>query len=53
VSWRNFYNASYTIIGDNINILCETFQASKDMGKTWQIWGGATNELALMCYCAS
>lgn len=38
------YNESYTMIGDNINILRDVFQASKDAGKTWQIWGGATSK---------
>ena len=30
------------MIGDNINILRDAWQASKDAGKTWQIWTGAT-----------
>jgi hypothetical protein len=32
----------YTMIGENINILKDSFQASKDAGKPWQIWAGAT-----------
>lgn len=42
---QEIYNASYTMIGDNINILRNVFQDSKEAGKTWQIWGGATSKL--------
>ena len=35
-------NPDFTMIGDNINVLRDAWQASKDAGKTWQIWTGAT-----------
>lgn len=45
---EEIYNASYTMIGDNINILRDVFQSSKEAGKTWQIWGGATSKFAVV-----
>lgn len=35
-------NPDSTLIGGNINVLRDAWQASKDAGKTWQIWTGAT-----------
>jgi hypothetical protein len=37
------YNPAYTMIGNNIEILRNSFTASKAAGKTWQIWAGATS----------
>ncbi len=36
-------NPNYTMIGENIEILRNAFTASKEAGKTWQIWAGATS----------
>lgn len=35
-------NPSSTMIGANINVLRDAWQASTDAGKTWQVWTGAT-----------
>lgn len=32
------------MIGENIEILRSSFTASKEAGKTWQIWAGATSK---------
>ena len=37
------FNASYTMIGENIEVLRNAFSESKEAGKTWQIWAGATS----------
>jgi hypothetical protein len=34
---------AYTMIGRNIDVLKNTFEASRVAGKVWQIWGGATS----------
>ena len=41
-------NPSYTMIGENFNVLKTVFQNSKAAGKTWQIWGGATSKLIVI-----
>ena len=43
------YNPSYTMIGDNIEVLRKSFTASKEAGKTWQIWAGATSKYIVRC----
>ena len=35
-------NPSSTMIGGNIKVLRDAWQASKDAGKVWQVWTGAT-----------
>jgi alkaline phosphatase D len=35
-------NPNSTMIGANIDVLRDAWQASKDAGKTWQVWTGAT-----------
>jgi hypothetical protein len=37
-------NSTYTMLGDNFNIMQTVFRNSKSAGKTWQIWGGGTSE---------
>lgn len=52
-------NENHTLIGDNIEILKDAFQESKDAGKPWQIWAANSKysllnlisvALASLCY---
>jgi hypothetical protein len=38
-------NPNYTMIGENIEVLRTAFTASKNAGKTWQIWAATTSTI--------